>query len=330
MMVDGLVSTIIPVLNRGPLLREAVASVLAQTHRPVEVIIVDDGSTDDTPAVYQELAARSADTLRVVRQPNGGPGVARETGRQLARGEFLQYLDSDDLLLPDKFKRQLAALREHHECGVAYCYTRYYRIGEAPLDRPWKGSGRTVETMFPSFLAERWWDTPNPLYRRSVCDAAGPWSTLRLEEDWEYDCRVAALGTRLVHCREYLVDVRDHGDGRLSGGAALDPIRLSHRARAHRLIYQHARRAGLRPEEPHMQRFARELFLLSRQCGAAGLAGESRTLFDLAREASGANRARRLDFRLYRAAAAFLGWGAVGRFACWTDRWRPGSLSLRS
>src|SRR5262249_59764809 len=125
---------------------------------------------------------------------------------------------SEELLWPHKVERQVAALRQRPECGAAYCWTRYYRVGETPGEQPWKGSGRTVEAMFPSFLTERWWDTPTPLYRRAVCDAAGPWTDLRLEEDWEYDCRVAALGTRLTHCREFLVAVRDHGGGGVGPG----------------------------------------------------------------------------------------------------------------
>jgi len=73
-----------------------------------------------------------------------------------------------------------------------------------------------------------------------------------------------------------------------------------------------------------MQRYARELFLLARQCGAVGLSQEARRLFELAREASGPARSRQLDFRLYRLAAACLGWGLAGRLACWRDRWMSG------
>src|SRR5262249_14778327 len=150
-MIPGLVSTIIPVYNRPALLREAAASALGQTYRPVEVILVDDGSTDNTPRVCRELAEQHAGIVTYLRQENAGPGAARERGRQSARGEFIQYLDSDDLLAPAKFERQVLGLRQRPDCGVAYCYTRHYRVGEAPADRPWKGSGRTVETMFPSF-----------------------------------------------------------------------------------------------------------------------------------------------------------------------------------
>ena len=320
--VTGLVSTIIPVHNRAGLLREAVASVLAQTYRPIEIIIVDDGSTDDTPSVADSFAAASPDAFKVVHQHNTGPGLAREAGRWMASGEFIQYLDSDDLLLPDKFALQVAGLRGSAQYGVAYGFTRYRHPDGRVDPRPWKGSGARVETMFPSFLRSRWWDTPNPLYRASVCDAAGPWSDLRLEEDWEYDCRVAALGVKLNFCEAYVAEVRDHEQGRLCRGDALDPERMAQRARSHHLIYEHARSAGIAANVPEMQHFSRELFLLARQCGAAGLPTESRELFKLAKEASGAERARGIDFTLYGIAAGIVGWPLAGRLACASDWFR--------
>lgn len=318
-VANGLVSTIIPVFNRPRMLREAVSSVLAQTYRPIEIIIVDDGSTDDTADICDELAAEHTGVLRAIHQPNHGPGVAREAGRRLARGSYIQYLDSDDLLHPAKFHEQVSALEEHPECGAAYCCCRHYLVGETPRNVAWKKSGKTFEAMYPLMLVERWWDTPCPLWRRSVCDAVGPWTDLRLEEDWEYDCRAAALGTRLVHCREFLADIRDHSQGRLSRGSGRSAERMRHRARAHRLMYGHALRAGISPDSPYMQFFARSLFLLARQCGAAGLAEESRDLFDLARQASGDARARGRDFAIYGRVARLFGWRAAGRLACWFD-----------
>lgn len=317
-MTEGLVTTIIPVFNRSLQVVEAVQSVLTQDYRPIEVVIVDDGSTDDTVQVLERLASAHRE-LRLLRQANGGPGRAREAGRQQAHGEFLQYLDSDDLLLPGKFSAQVAGLRLRPECGVSYGWTRHRSADGEVAPGPWKGSGTTRDVMFPSFLLERWWDTPTPLYRRSVCDAAGPWSDLWLEEDWEYDCRVAALGTRLHHHPAFVAEVREL-PLRLSGQPH-DSRRLGQRARAHELILAHARQAGLGPESAEMRHFARELFLLARQCGAAGLPTESMRLFDLARDAS-AGRGRGWDFRLYRAAAALLGWRLAGRLACWSDRLR--------
>src|SRR5215211_7754034 len=150
MSVEGLVSTIIPVHNRPLLLRQAFESVLAQTYRPIEIIIVDDGSTDDTPQSIAALATRYSSIVRHLRIVNGGPGAAREAGRVVASGEFIQYLDSDDLLLPRKFELQIGGLRAHPECGVAYGKTHYYTRGHSPNGKAWKRTGELIETMFPS------------------------------------------------------------------------------------------------------------------------------------------------------------------------------------
>ena len=321
-MIDRLVSTIIPVFNRGGMLREAVSSVLAQTYRPIEVLIVDDGSTDDTAGVADQLAADNADEIRIIHQHNTGPGLAREAGRQAANGEFIQYLDSDDLLLPRKFELQVEGLKSNPGCGASYGKTRYRHSDGRVEAEAWKGSGSKVETMFPAFLLERWWDTPTPLYRSSLCEQAGPWTGLRLEEDWEYDSRIASLGVRLHYCAEFIVEIRDHEQQRLCKGEALDPSRLRDRARSHALILRHAQKAGIDEGFPEMQHFARELFLLSRQCGAAGLSPESKELFGLAREASGAERGKGWDFRLYGLMAGITGWALLGRMACYSDSMR--------
>jgi hypothetical protein len=320
MASSPLVSTIIPVYNRARLLREAVESALGQDYRPIEIIVVDDGSTDDTGKVAEALARSNGD-VRVLHQPNGGPGLAREAGRRSARGQFIQYLDSDDLLLPGKLRAQVEGLLAHPDCGVAYGFTRYRNRDGSVGPLPWKATGHVAEYLFPSFLRERWWETATPLFRAEVCDRVGPWTDLRLEEDWEYDCRVAALGVRLHFEARYGVEIRDHAAGRLGGGGRLDPARLAQRTRAHALILSHARRADVDPSCPEMAHFARGLFLLARQCGAAGLSDASAELFALARGASG-KRGGGLDFRLYEVAARALGWTRMGRLACWADSLR--------
>jgi glycosyltransferase involved in cell wall biosynthesis len=320
MASPGLVSTIIPVLNRAALLSEAVASVLAQTYRPIEIVIVDDGSTDDTAAVADAFAAGDPDVVRVIHQANRGVGAARETGRLAARGDFIQYLDSDDVLLPKKFELQVAGLRDHPECGASYGFTRWRHADGTVDSRPAKRTGEAVATMFPAMLEARLWDTPAPLYRAALVREAGPWLDLRAEEDWELDARMAAIGVRLHHCPQWVCEVRRHETGHLSG--RFDPDILRDRARAHEAILRHAQRAGIQPDAPEMCHFARELFLLARQCGAAGLADQSRQLFDLAREASGDVRSRSLQFRAYRAIASLAGWTNAGRLAAALDKLR--------
>jgi glycosyltransferase involved in cell wall biosynthesis len=321
MFVEGMVTTIIPVYNRPALLREAVASVLAQTHRPVEIIVVDDGSTDDTGSEAEALA-KAHPEVRAIHRENGGPGAARETGRLAALGEFIQYLDSDDLLLPTKFELQVAGLRKCSDCVVSYGKTRFYGQGDRPTNVPWKRTGERISTMFPSFLQSRWWDTSTPLYRRQVTDLAGPWTRLSNEEDWEYDCRVASKGGRLHYCDAFVSDTRIILGYQLSSAGYSDSEKLSNRARAHELILEHALAAGISHKTSEMQHFGRDLFLLARQCGAAGLPEESRTLFELARQASGSRRSRGIDFLLYGAGARLVGWRAIGTLTCGLDRFR--------
>ena len=318
-MVEDLVSTIIPVHNRSAMLREAVASVIAQTYRPIEVLIVDDGSADDTAGVADDLAANNPGEIRVIHQGNTGPGLAREAGRRLANGEFIQYLDSDDLLLPRKFELQIFGLKAHPGCGVSYGKTRYCVTGQMRDSVAWKRTGEEIGTMFPSFLESRWWGTSTPLYRVKVTDLAGPWTALKNEEDWEYDCRIAAGGVWLDYVPEFLSEEREHDGERLSRGGSMDQGKLRNRAAAHALILQHAHTAGIDENIPEMQQFARELFLLSRQCGAAGLAEESKQLFNLARDASGEFRGKGWDFKLYGFLAHFVGWTRLGKMACYSD-----------
>lgn len=316
-MHDSMVSTVIPVFNRAGMLREAVASVLAQTHRPLEILIVDDGSTDDTPRVADELAAASPQLVKVLRQKNAGAGLAREAGRVVAEGEFLQYLDSDDLLLPRKFEVEVAALRASPQCGIAYGPARHRDAMGREIVCDWKPANRIERTLFPSLLLARWWDTPVPLFRRSVTDAIGPWTSLSLEEDWEYDARAGALGVLLARVEEIGAEIRDHDANRLSRGGATNPARLRDRARAHELILSHARRAGVPDSSPEMLAFARGLFLLARQCGAAGLDDESSRLLCAARSVSSS-----IDLRIYEGMAQLLGWTTAGKLALLTDRLR--------
>jgi glycosyltransferase involved in cell wall biosynthesis len=319
-MQPTLVSTIIPVFNRPLMLQEAVASVLAQTYRPIEVIIVDDGSTDETSRVADDLATAHPDILRVVHQANRGVGAARETGRLAARGDLLQYLDSDDVILPSKFELQVAALSADPAASAAYGRGIYRDENGHRIDCTWKPLLAGETTILPHFLRARMWETPSPLYRASICSAAGPWSELRLEEDWEYDCRIGALGARLIFIDADVFEHRAHAPNRLSHGGHL-PSRLRERTLAHTLIFRHARTAGITSDAPEMQHFARELFLLSRQCGAAGLADESRALFELSREASG-RKGQRLQFRLYALLARLAGWRTMGRVSAVVDRFR--------
>jgi glycosyltransferase involved in cell wall biosynthesis len=322
-MMDKLVSTIIPVFNRPALLRDAVHSVLAQTYHPIEILIVDDGSTDSTPQVIDELVADSPGVVRSIRQRNAGPGPAREAGRIAANGAFLQYLDSDDLLLPRKFELQVAALSRSADGAIAYGKTQFAKVGEAPSPVAHKRTGEKHDFLFPTLLLGRWWSTSTPLYRREAADRIGPWRALLNEEDWEYESRAAAQGLRLVYCDDFVSVTRSHqADQHLCYAGSSEPRKLKDRATAHESILRQALAAGISTQQAEMRHFARDLFLLARQCGAAGLAMQSRRLVELALEASGRNWPRRADIFVYRGVAQVLGWRRAGRISHWIDERR--------
>lgn len=312
-IVSDLVSTIIPVFNRPHMLREAVQSVLNQTWRPIEIIIVDDGSTDETPAVGEQLQQKHPEFITFLRKENTGPGPTRELGRRHARGEFIQYLDSDDLLRPRKFEMMVNGLRDHPECGAAYGYICVHPKGRPPLDNPFKATGETRPTLFPWLLADRWWNTNAPLYRRSVCDAVGPWSDLRWSQDWEMDGRVGALGTRLLHVKDWVTDERHHGTGRQTDSADwMQPERIRARKRFQELMLGHAEKAGVDEFMPERQHFTRWIFATARNAAAAGLIQETTDLLQLAERSAGANSEVRRGFMTFRTVCSLVGIRSAG------------------
>lgn len=313
-----MVSTIIPVYNRDAMLREAVASVLAQTWRPIEIIIVDDGSTDDTPRAMAELQGLHPETIRLLRQGNAGPGAARQAGIALVRGEFVQFLDSDDVLLPEKFALQVAGLRSDPEAGIAYgkTYTREHGIRLAGSAQH---TGERHRTLFPALLREPLWPTLTPLYRNDVLPAVGPWPCAKQLEDWQYDAQAAALGVKLHYVDAYVAETRNHDQSRLCHLWKTDAGAMRDRAHAYMQVLGHAQRAGIPRQAPEMQQFVRSLFWMARDTGASGLQREAEELFDLAR--SNALHPG-WDYRFFAAAASVLGWVRSGKLARIASRWR--------
>ncbi|HRD29538.1 MAG TPA: glycosyltransferase family A protein [Caulobacter sp.] len=215
----GLVSVIVPTLNRARLVTELVEALFAQTWRPVEIIVVDDGSSDDTLARLTTMTPPDADcSITILRQENAGPAAARNHGLRQARGEFVYFVDSDDLVFPLALETLVRPLRSS---DAPFALAEIRNADEAGALLPDDGAGRPRLREGDVFASH--WMTHNALYRRSAIDAAGGFNeTLRCGEDNEFQWRVMTVSGR-PHVTTTLIGVRRlHGYGHLSVGRPIE------------------------------------------------------------------------------------------------------------
>ncbi len=209
-----LVSIIIPCHNQGRYLAEAVSSSLDQTYRNVEILVVDDGSTDDTARVMEDFVTDSR--VRFFRQPNQGPSVARNNGVANSRGEFLNFLDADDTIAPRKVERQVPVLIADSGLGFAYCdITHIDEEGTIVEERKASSvaNGRTQLSgdIFDQLFAGGYFPPHSPLVRRSAFDRVGGFDpALRGCCDWDLWLRLAAQGFTAHYLDERLASYRLH------------------------------------------------------------------------------------------------------------------------
>lgn len=136
-MTLPLVSVVIPAYNAESTIKRCIESVLGDAHKSVEIIVVDDGSTDRTAEYIGNLASSCPEVIRLVRQPNRGACAARNAGMDAARGEFIQFLDSDDELVDDKLQRAVLQFQENVDLQCVYCDMQFFidskpdRVGQA-------------------------------------------------------------------------------------------------------------------------------------------------------------------------------------------------------
>ena len=194
-----LVSVVVPVFNGERFLAAALESALEQTHDPVEVIVVDDGSTDGSA----EIAAGFPVTL--IRQENRGVAAARNAGAEAATGELLAFLDQDDLWHPDKVAKQAEALAARPDLGYVLCHMDVVLEPGAP--RPARISDEWLKPGRPAFI-------PSALMvRRATFEHVGPFETAyRIACDADWLARAKDEGVRSDHVRESLLRYRIHED----------------------------------------------------------------------------------------------------------------------
>lgn len=199
------VTYVVPVYNGERYLAECLGSILDQSHAPAEVIVVDDGSTDGTPRVAAAFAAR----VTYVRKQHGGHSSARNRGASIARGEFLAFLDADDLIAPAKTAIQLARFRERPELQFCDAYHRNFWSPEIPEAERW----REARTRFTHGDKPYGHGIITWLMRRSLFDRVGGFDEAAIMgEDTDWHERMLASGVPFETMPRLLARRRLHRD----------------------------------------------------------------------------------------------------------------------
>lgn len=199
MQENPLVSVIVPLYNYAYYIEAALNSVFEQSYRPIEVIVVDDGSTDNSAAIV-----RTYQDVRYYYQTNQSAAVARNNGIAVANGEFIAFLDADDLWHPDKLSIQVSHMVAHPEVDITTTNVLSFLEPETQVPAWFKSDRELGETngIVPSAI----------VVRRNIFDQVGGFSAAHVpSEDTEWLCRVKDAGISIVTIPEPLTLRRLHG-----------------------------------------------------------------------------------------------------------------------
>lgn len=204
-----------PCYNSSAHLEEAVESALGQDYSAVELIVVDDGSSDDSRAILDRLQQKHEERLRVFAQPNQGPYPARNLALSHARGEYIAFLDADDYWDPAFLRKLHAAIRAD---GVDVAYCGWQNVGEhTPGDKPYIPPAYENGDLAEQFLKGCPWPIHAALLKRSIIDAIDGFSE-RYFSSMDYDLwlRILTATDRIKLVPEVLAFYRWHGSGQIS------------------------------------------------------------------------------------------------------------------
>jgi glycosyltransferase involved in cell wall biosynthesis len=201
-MNSPVISCIVPVFNAERYLRETLDSVMGQTYRPLEIIVADDGSTDATASV----AAAFGDRVRYLLQPNGGPAAARNLGLRAVCGEFVAFIDQDDLWNPEKLARQMARFQARPELDLCVTHLQLFWVSELRVEEI-RFRGNRLTRPLPGYI------TGTLLARRAVFERVGPFDArLRYGDSMDWFLRAADQGCVMELLPDVLLQHRMHPD----------------------------------------------------------------------------------------------------------------------
>lgn len=210
-----LISVIMPAYNSGQLIRRSIRSVIEQTYRNWELIVVNDGSTDDTAEIVSSLCSLDG-RIKLITQKNCGIGGSRNAGHSLASGEWLAYLDHDDLWHEDKLEKQINAARLNPSYDVLFSGGWFFYNDDLSNLVEYKTiyGEFSAEKMFLRQLEENYIPTLAVLVRKSIVDKIGQWDedkAIQGCDDYDYWFRMAQVNAVFYSLDDKLFYYRKHG-----------------------------------------------------------------------------------------------------------------------
>lgn len=206
------ISVIIPTYNRADKIEKAVRSVLDQTYSNVEVLVIDDASTDNTRDVVESIQDRRIRYIRM--EQNGGASAARNAGVSCADTEWIAFHDSDDVWRVDKLEKQINYKRSHSECDLIYsAYAMHFADGKELVVPNDSMVGKLEGDIFETLLQNNTIGAPTILIRKSVFkEQEGFDTSFKCLEDWDFVLRVSR-GHRIGYVNEVLIDAYQTAGG---------------------------------------------------------------------------------------------------------------------
>ena len=270
------VSVIIPTYNRAGFVAEAIRSVQAQTHPDVEIIVVDDASTDDTCDVVRTLSAQDS-RITFVRQPeNRRVNAARNLGMRHASGDYVNFLDSDDLLAPDKLEKQLTVFEHNPDLDMVICQSLTFQETPQDAEYVWHHLDPALtdhRALLVAFLRnDAGWGVLAPLWKRAFLARLGPLPEhLFASDETEFHVRALCSAPRIHILPEALAYVRFHDQP--SGRSEYhQPFKLKARLVARQYMWRAVHNADL-DTPPNRASLSRAFVLVMRALAQARIAG---------------------------------------------------------
>lgn len=219
-----IVSVIIPTYNREKFIFDTINSVYKQTYRPIELLIIDDGSTDDTPNIIKDFKEEKSSEdfiIKYISQKNSGAQVARNNGIKNSIGEYIQFLDSDDILDEKKFEIEVNYLEKNLSCDIVYSNGKLIdesnNIKDFNLSKP---LSNTSEDYFTGA-----WQCMTALYKRDTINRNGLWNEeLTINQDWEYAQRIILNDFKIAYIDIKLCFYRQHNSGNIGSNLNANKI----------------------------------------------------------------------------------------------------------